>query len=65
MILKRYAFNLEVIGNTKPSPDIRCSIGLHHRFIVIYLTNGALRGSTQYNLVCVLYDDDPGYIIFG
>jgi hypothetical protein len=26
-ILQHYAFNLEVIRNTKPSPDIRCSIG--------------------------------------
>jgi len=26
-ILERHAFNLEVIGNTKPSTDIRCSIG--------------------------------------
>lgn len=27
-IHQRYAFNMEVIGNTKPSPDIRFSIGL-------------------------------------
>jgi hypothetical protein len=26
-ILQHYAFNLEVIGNIRPSPDIRCSIG--------------------------------------
>jgi uncharacterized Rossmann fold enzyme len=26
-IHQRYAFNMEVIGNTKPSPDIRFSIG--------------------------------------